>query len=339
MCLLGQRDNRYSAPVSNGPTLPDRATKDRRGTRILLIGCGFIGSHIVEELIASGRPPVVLTRSRPSEAVAGLLAGDDLHIGDAGAPEVVERVLEGVGHVIFSAGGLLPAASEQNPELDARLTLGPVRTVLEALRRRPGVTLTYLSSGGTVYGEPDETPVSEDAPTRAFGTYGLLHLACEADIRRERSEHGLHARILRCSTVYGEHQCPDRGQGAVVTFLHRIERGAPVHLYGGGGTIRDYVYAGDVARVVVELIDREDGPPILNLGASEGTSLIDLLHLAEKQVGRTAEVIQHPERGFEVHAIVLDTTWLCDLVSYEPTPLEAGIARTHAWLTAAPQRV
>jgi UDP-glucose 4-epimerase len=266
--------------------------------------------------------------------VSSLLSKSDLHIGNARDPEVLEEVLEDVGDVIFSAGGLLPAASEEEPERDRELTLEPVRAVLDALRSRPGVTLTYLSSGGTVYGEPDRVPVDEDAPTRAFGAYGRLHLDCEGEVMRHREENGLHARILRCSTVYGEHQRPDRGQGAVVTFLHRIEEGTPVEIYGDGTTIRDYIYAGDVARAVKDLLEEPEGPPIINLGAGRGTALIDVLRLAEKQVGRDAEIVRHPARSFEVHRIVLDTTRLNRLIQFEPTPLEAGIARTHEWLTA-----
>lgn len=308
--------------------------------RTLLIGCGFIGSHIVEELVAQSRPPVVLTRSRPASAVASLIAEGDLHLGDAQDAALLERALEGIDHVVFSAGGLLPAASEENPEEDERLTLGPVRAVLKALAERPGVALTYLSSGGTVYGEPERVPVDEDAPTRAFGAYGRLHLACEGEVMAAHRERGLPVRILRCATVYGEHQYPDRGQGAVVTFLHRIETGAPVHLFGEGETERDYVYAGDVARVVAALLDRRDGPPILNLGSGEGTSLAELLALAEKEVGRPAEVVRHPARGFEVHKIVLDPTRLKQLVPFEPTPLPEGVARTHRWLAAGiPERV
>jgi UDP-glucose 4-epimerase len=305
-----------------------------------VVGCGFIGSHIVEGLAGACRPPVVLTRSRPVGAVAGLIADGDLHLGDAQDAETLERALEGIGHVVFSAGGLLPAASEENPELDARLTLGPVRAVLEALERRPEVSLTYLSSGGTVYGEPERVPVDEDAPTEAFGAYGRLHLACEAEVMAAHRERGLRVRILRCATVYGEHQHPDRGQGAVVTFLHRIETGTPVHIFGDGGTIRDYVYAGDVAGVVTELLDRRDGPPILNLGSGRGTSLAELLALAEKQAGRPAEVVRHPARDFEVHQIVLDVGRLRALTGFEPTPLEAGVARTHSWLASgAPEKV
>jgi len=333
--------SRYPRPVQKASARQGNATGDRQGTRTLVIGCGFIGSRIVEELVAAGRPTVVLTRSRPADdSVAALLPDGALRVGDAADPEALEAALDGVGEVVFSAGGLLPAASEQDPERDARLTLTPVRAVLATLRARPGVSLTYLSSGGTVYGEPETIPVGEDARTEPIGVYGRLHLECEAEVMRHRSEHGGSARILRCATVYGERQLPERGQGAVVTFLHRTERGERIDLYGGGTTIRDYVYVGDVARAVLALLGRDDGSPILNVASGEGTSLIDLLRLVEKQIGHGAEIAQHPERGFDVHRIVLDIGRLRDLVDFEPTPLPAGIELTHEWLTSlAAERV
>jgi UDP-glucose 4-epimerase len=315
-----------------------RATREKEAPRTLVVGCGFIGSAIVRELTASAEPPVVLTRSRPPAATADLVPPDRLHIGDATDRDLLERALDDVDRVVFSAGGLLPAASERDPELDERLTLIPVLTILEALRLRPGVSLTYLSSGGTVYGEPKHVPVSEDEQTRPLGAYGELHLRCESEVLRHRDRHELPARILRCATVYGERQRPDRGQGVIATFLHRIERGEPIDLYGGGTTIRDYVYVRDVAGAVVALLGRRDGPTVLNVGSGEGTSLLEILRLAEKQVGKPAEVIQREERGFEVHRIVLDTTRLHGLVDLEITPLATGIERTHRWLaTHAPE--
>lgn len=282
----------------------------------------------------------MLTRSRPAEAVVDAIAPADLHLGDAADPAILAATLEGVGHVVYCAGGLLPAASEEDPERDAELTLRPLRAVLKALRERPGTGLTYISSGGTVYGEPQSVPVPETAPTDPVGSYGRLHLVCENEIERDCEEAGLRAHILRCSTVYGEHQRPDRGQGAVVTFLSHIERGAPIDIYGDSGTIRDYVYAADVARATVDLIDREDGPLILNVASGAGTSLTELVRLAEKEVGRTAEVVRHPERGFEIHKVVLDISLLQRLIEFEPTPLETGIERTHRWLIEnSPERV
>lgn len=276
---------------------------------------------------------MVLTRSRPAEEVVAVVGEDNLRLGDAADADRLEAALAGVDHVAFCAGGLLPAASERDPELDRELTLGPVLAVLAALRDRPEVTLTYLSSGGTVYGEPERLPVRESDPTAPTSTYGSLHLACEREIERARREDGLRSRILRCSTVYGEHQQPDRGQGAIVTFLHRIAREETIDLYGDGATIRDYVYATDVARALVALIDRDEAPPILNVGSGEGTSLLDLLRLAETAVGRSALINQHPEREFDIHQIVLDTTLLHETAEIEMTPLAAGIERTHRWLT------
>ncbi|HET7590887.1 MAG TPA: NAD-dependent epimerase/dehydratase family protein [Solirubrobacterales bacterium] len=311
-----------------------------QGSKILVIGCGFIGSNIVEELADLSHRPRVLTRSQPPASVARLVRNEDLLLGDAQDRELLERGLEGAEHVIFSAGGLLPAASEKNPELDAELTLGPVRAALDALRSRPGVSLTYLSSGGTVYGEPDRVPVSEDAPTVPIGAYGRVHLACERAVLEHGREQGSPVRVLRCSSVYGPHQYPDRGQGALVTFLKRIETGEPVDIFGGGESIRDYVYAGDVAKAVARLLETSEGEAILNLGSGEGTRLIDLLRMAEREAGREAQVVQHPPRAFEVGRIVLDVGRLQSLIDFEPIPLGQGVSRTRRWLSSqAPARV
>jgi UDP-glucose 4-epimerase len=304
-------------------------------TKTLVIGCGFIGSRTVEELAAAGMPTGILTRSRPPAAIRDLIPDGDLHVGDAADPELLATALDGVGAVVFTAGGLLPAASELEPKRDAELTLGPLRAVLSALRERPGISFTYLSSGGTVYGEPGHNPISEDAPVRPLGSYGRLHVQCETEILREREEHGLRARILRCSTVYGERQRPERGQGVIVTFLHRIATGIPIDLYGGGASVRDYIYVGDVARVVTALVGRDDGPAVLNVGSGEGTSLAEILELIEAEIGRPAEVIEHAAREFEVHRIVLDVSRSRELVAIEPTPLADGVGRTWEWLRAA----
>jgi UDP-glucose 4-epimerase len=283
-------------------------------------------------LSAASVPTTVLTRSRPSRAVTDLVGDGDLHLGDAGDPEVLETALEDVGAVLFTAGGLLPAASELEPERDAELTLNPLRAILAALRGRSEVSFSYLSSGGTVYGEPEHNPVPEDAALRPRGSYGRLHVQCEAEVMREHDERGLKARILRCSTVYGEGQRPERGQGAIVTFLHRVATGIPVDLFGGGTSERDYIYVGDVARVLIALAARDDGPVVLNLGSGEGTSLADVLAMVEAEIGRPAEIVQHDVREFEVQRIVLDISRLRALLPLETTPLSEGISHTWEWL-------
>src|ERR1700761_491256 len=202
--------------------LQSRSAADRRGPlirvpRTLVVGCGFIGSHVVTTLAGRGEAPRVLTRRRPAEAVAAAVAPGEMVLGDAADPELLAGALEGIERVAYCAGGLLPSASERDPERDRELTMGPIEALLGVLRERPETTLVYLSSGGTVYGDPARLPAREDDPTVPISTYGRIHLACEEEIERARRETGLRSRILRCSTVYGEHQQPDRGQGAVVT--------------------------------------------------------------------------------------------------------------------------
>ena len=311
----------------------------RRRGRTLVVGCGFIGSRVVTELIESGDTPTVLTRSRPRYGVDPRLPAKNLLVGNAGSRETVEEALEGIDQVVYSAGGLLPAASEREPERDTELTMAPLRTVLAALRERSDASIAYLSSGGTVYGDPEQIPVDEEEPTCPRGIYGELHVRCEQEVLREIRDHGLRARILRCSTVYGEGQQPDRGQGVIATFLGRIERNEPVELYGGGSTIRDYLYVGDLARIITALLPHDDGPAVLNVGSGEGTSLAKILSLVEAEVGKTATVIHHEERAFDVHRIVLDISRLQELVSIPGTPLAQGIHLTHRWLQTVAQEV
>jgi UDP-glucose 4-epimerase len=206
--------------------------------------------------------------------------------------------------------------------------------VIDAARGREATRFVYLSSGGTVYGDPREVPVNEDEPTRPRGVYGELHVRCEEVISKATREDGLRALVLRCSTVYGEGQQPDRGQGVINTFIRHIERDQPIELFGDGTTVRDYLYVGDLARIVVALLSVEDGPTTLNVGSGEGTSLIDVLRLVEAEVGRSATVIRHEERSFDVHRIVLDISRLHELVDVEQTSLVEGVHRTHDWLAA-----
>jgi len=301
---------------------------------VLVVGCGFIGSHVVGELAARGRSLAVLTRSLPPQDVAAAIDPSVLTIGDAADPAVLERALDGVSEVVYCAGGKLPAQTEESPELSTELTLGPIEALLAALREVPDVGLTYISSGGTVYGEPRQVPVPEDAPTEPRAIYGRLHLACETAIDRERRESGLRAHVLRCSTLYGEHQEPDRGQGAVVTFLDHVARGEEIVLYGDGAAVRDYLHAGDVARAIVDLFDRPQAPVVLNVGSGHGTSLAELVTLVEREVGKPARVVSRPERNFEIERIVLDITRLREQVDFRPLPLAEGISRTHAWLAS-----
>jgi UDP-glucose 4-epimerase len=314
------------APVSSSRWHPE-ASAPRRS---LVIGAGFVGTHLVRHLRARDAEVRVLTRSPLEGERRARLRGAQLVIDDATVQGIVGDALGGVDHVFYCAGGLMPAQSNLDPATDAALALPPLLRVLEELRKRPEVRLTFLSSGGTVYGNPERIPVPEDHPTEPQTSYGVMKLASEKYVLMYARLYGIGARILRCSNVYGEYQPADRGQGFVAAALARLRDGRPITLFGDGRNVRDFVYAPDVASVMVALAGREGGPALLNVGSGEGIEIIELLRLLEQVTGIEAQLEWLPDRGLDVRRIVLDVSALRRELDYAPTPLARGLAKTAA---------
>jgi UDP-glucose 4-epimerase len=304
--------------------------------RVLVVGLGFIGSHVVAALHRAGVPTTILTRSAVPGGAQGspALRIATLVRGDAADPALVGQAIEGASHVVYCAGGLMPAQSNLHPTADIELALPPLISVLEVLRQRPGIGITFLSSGGTVYGNPLRLPVDEDHPTDPITSYGVMKLASEKYIRMYTSLYGVPGRILRCSNVYGEGQPPDRGQGVIAAFLHRALTDQPMAMFGDGSVVRDYLYAGDLADLVVRLVglggigELGDKSELANVGSGVGTSLKTVVELVETVTGRAVQVEHKPGRAFDIGEIVLDISRLRRLVAFDPVPLEAGIRRT-----------
>jgi len=303
--------------------------------RVLVIGAGFIGCHVAEACLGGRLPTTVLTRSPLHPADVTRLSGADLAVGDASVRSTLAEALGGVAHVFFCAGGLMPAESNLDPSLDANLALPPLIAVLEALRERPGVGLTFLSSGGTVYGEPTEVPVPESHPTEPDTSYGVMKLASEKYALMYGRLYGLPVRILRCANVYGEHQPAARGQGFIAAALDRLSRDETIVLFGDGMNVRDFVYVRDVAALMLRLAGRPGGPAVLNVGSGDGVTLLDVLTLAERVTGRVAHREMRADRGFDVRRVVLDVSALHQIDAWSPTSLEVGIRSTWKALSAA----
>jgi UDP-glucose 4-epimerase len=301
--------------------------------RVLVVGLGFIGTHVAAALGRAGVPTTILTRSGAGGSKRGApgnaaFASATLVRGDAADPATVGQAIEGACHVVYCAGGLMPAQSNLHPTADIELALPPLICVLEALRQRPGIGITFLSSGGTVYGNPRCLPVGEEHPTDPITSYGVMKLASEKYIRMYASLYGVSGRILRCSNVYGEGQPPDRGQGVIAAFLHRALTDRPIAIFGDGSVVRDYIYAGDLADLLVRLLRLGNQPELANVGSGVGTSLKQVVGLVEAVTGRAVRVEHKPGRAFDIGEIVLDISRLRALVPFDPLPLEAGIRRT-----------
>jgi UDP-glucose 4-epimerase len=296
------------------------------GNHRLIIGCGFLGAHLAAGLARRGEEVVVLSRSfarhlpGPSDRLR-LVAGD---ARDGG---LLARILTEVDEVIFCVGGLQPASAETAPLVDRAMIIDPLRVLLTAMIRRSTGTLTFLSSGGAVYGNPCRIPVDEDHPLAPIGAYGAVRAEAERMIIAAAGSGGMSCRILRCANVYGEHQPLSRGQGAVGVFVDLIARGMPVEVYGDGSVVRDFVYVGDLVDAVAQLRGRHDAPAVINVGSGTGTSIRDLIALVEAATDRRAITCFLPSRPFDVREITLDISRLKKLIRYEPMPLAHGVSR------------
>jgi UDP-glucose 4-epimerase len=299
-----------------------------RGSGVLVVGGGFLGSHVVAGLAAEGARVTVLTRTRPDGAAASRIAGARTVVADAVDPSAIERALDNVDHVVWCAGGLLPADSNLDPIADVREALPPLLATLEALRRRPGVGLTFMSSGGTVYGNPMILPVPESHPTSPLTSHGVTKVAAEQYLGLYQDVYGVPALILRCGNVYGEGQRGDRSQGVIAAGLTGVQTGRPFPMFGDGSSERDYLYIGDVVDVVCELLQRTDVPRVVNVGSGQGATVAEVVAAIESVTGTTMTLDPRPARPGDVSRIVLDTSVLQSLVPFDPLPLRDGIALT-----------
>jgi UDP-glucose 4-epimerase len=263
--------------------------------------------------------------------------GADLIIGDIASEHALNQGLEGARHVVVCAGGLTPADSMASPMTDLRDSLEPLLAILSALKHRHGVGVTYLSSGGTVYGEPVRLPIDESHPTEPRVAHGIAKLAGEKYVALYGRLFGVPGRILRCANAYGERQAADRNQGVVAAFLQRILDDEPIVVTGDGSVVRDYLYVRDLAAIITSLIDVEGGPTLLNVGSGKGTSLRKLIGMME-EITRLAPRVEYDlSRPFDVSEIVLDISRLRETVPFHPLPLQRGLEQT--WRSLTPGQV
>jgi UDP-glucose 4-epimerase len=295
-------------------------------------GSGFIGSHLVDRLAATGREVVVLD---PRERRYDALPPEATHVeGGLEQPSRLARALEGVDVVYHLAWTTIHEVSNRDPVADVETNLVPTLRLLEACRDRGVERVVFSSSGGTVYGPVRRGPVPETHLPAPVTSYGITKLAVELYLHLFHRLHGRDNPVLRSSAPYGPRQDPLARQGAVSVFLYRVARGLPVDLWGDGSVTRDYFYVSDLVDALVACAERSlSGPRTFNLGGAEELSLTQLIERVEEAVGSEAIVRRHPARAFDAPRIVLDTGLAADELGWRPrVDLVEGLRRTAEWI-------
>jgi len=303
---------------------------------LVIGGCGFIGSHVVDQLLARNIDVRVFGR-RP-EAFRAPLPQVDYVTGDLADTSRIFEALSGVDVVIHLASTTVPATSNLDPVADITGNLIATVHLLEVMRSAGVRKIIYLSSGGTVYGVPETFPIAESHPLRPISSYGIVKVAIENYLFMEQRLHGLQHVILRVSNPYGPRQGHTGIQGIIGTYLWRLSRNEPIEVWGDGSVVRDFIHVRDLAELCVDAV-LSDATGCYNAGSGEGTSVNDIVASIDRTVqasgGAPVHPIYKPGRNFDVPRVVLDITRACNAFGWSPSKsLDEGIAETRDWVHA-----
>jgi UDP-glucuronate 4-epimerase len=304
-------------------------------------GAGFIGSHVVDRLLADGERVVVIDDFNDFYDPAVKRANVAAHLqhpaytlveGDIRDAALVERVFaeHGPRRVIHLAARAGVRPSLEEPLLYETTNVVATLILLEACRRH-GVTKLVFGSSSSVYGVNAKVPFSEDDPiAQTISPYAATKAAGELHCHAYSHLYGLPIVCLRFFTVYGPRQRPDL---AIHKFAKLIAAGKPIPVFGDGRTERDYTYVDDIVAGILGALAYEGSRfEILNLGNSRTVSLADLIAGLERALGKAAVIDRQPLQPGDVPRTFAETAKARRLLGYAPdTPIDVGLARFVAW--------
>lgn len=273
--------------------------------RVLVTGgAGFVGSHLVEALLARGDEVVVAdnlsTGSRRNVATGAELQVVDVADGDALFRAVGGRELDAVVHAAAEASVVRSVADPAHSE---RVNVRGTEAVLALARHTAAKRFVFFSTGGAIYGETAVCAI-ETSPLRPISPYGRHKLEGETLVRAA----GLSHAILRPANIYGPRQRGDLEGGVVAIFLQRWRERRELIVYGDGSAARDYVYVEDVARAVVGALSRDDSGT-WNIGTGVLTTVNGVVDAIGRYLGEAPGGVRYaPARPGELQRACVDPT-------------------------------
>ena len=291
-------------------------------------GAGFIGSHIVDALLARGDEVHVLDDLSTGYR-ENIPDGAALHIGDIREPDEIVDAIKPAAILHFAAQANVRVSVER-PAHDAEINVFGTLQILEAARRHDA-TIVLASTGGAIYGECDG-PAAENAPRRPLSPYGTSKLAAEEYLATYNRLYGTGHVSLRFANVYGSRQVAHGEAGVVSIFMGALRDGHTPQIYGDGTQTRDYVYVGDVARATLAALECSGG--VFNIGTGIETSVLELYAAIERASGLEHAAEHAPRRLGELQRSVLDVSLAARDLDWTPVvALDEGLARTWEWVS------
>ena len=270
-----------------------------------------------------------VTVVEPENAFTGRLKGEDVNLqfGSLNDVEFIKEVIElqGIQIVVHLVSTLIPGSSYEDYKREYKNVIFPTIELMELCAQK-GIRFVYFSSGGTVYGNRNDVlPFEESDPMKPISYYGWSKQMMENSIQFMHRTAGLDYLILRPSNPYGHGQNLYGKQGLVAVAIGKLLKNEPIEVWGDGSAVRDYIYVDDLAKIFVKLIEGDVHNMTLNIGSGRGYSVNDVLAFLKIVSGMDLKIVYQNPRPVDVSNMVLDTTMLRSIISYESTPFMDGV--------------
>jgi UDP-glucose 4-epimerase len=306
-------------------------------------GAGFIGSTLVDRLLAEGQMVDVVDNlstgslANLAEARADGSGRFNFHQLDVRSADLVDLMARRKPEVVFHLAAQIDVrASVADPVLDADINIVGSLRVLEGARIAGARKVVFASSGGTIYGTADHLPVKESQAQRPLSPYGVAKKAVGDYLFAYREVHGLEYAALALANVYGPRQDSHGEAGVVAIFAGRLLTGEPCLIYGDGKQTRDFVFVDDVVDAFSRAAERGSGL-LCNIGTGIETSVNDLYTALAHNAGVTQPPIYAPARPGELQRSCLDPGRAAMHLGWKPwTSVSVGTAAVLDWWRANP---
>lgn len=305
------------------------------GTVLVTGGAGFIGSHIVDRLLARSHKVHVLD-DLSSGSKKNLAAGVPLHELDMRSEKARALVTDlAPDFIVHAAAQVSVRVSMEQPALDTDLNVTGLINILTPLRDKKGTHVVFLSSGGAVYGEQECFPAPESHPVKPESVYGLSKRVGEMYLEFWSRVWGVTSTSLRLSNVYGPRQNPHGEAGVVAIFCERLLAGKSIAVNGTGKQTRDFVYVEDVAEAVGRAVDtRSVGE--FNIGTAQETTITELAERLRELACPSAEISYAPAKAGEQMRSCIDISKAKKVLGWAPSmDFRKGLGHTLEWYRTA----
>jgi UDP-glucose 4-epimerase len=297
-------------------------------------GAGFIGSHVASEMLGQGWEVVVVDdlssgKRENLNEISKKVRFYQMDICSEDLEKIFAKEKPDIVHHL--AAQISVADSVRNPVHDAMVNVVGSTNLLQNCVKHGVKKIIFSSSGGTVYGATEELPAVEELPFSAMSPYGVTKICMEYYLPFYKAEHGLDYTTLRYSNVYGPRQDPHGEAGVVAIFAQAMLSGKTPTINGDGKYVRDYVYAGDVARANYLAIDKGDGEAF-NIGTGLGVDVNQLYEMIAEAIGFENDALHGPHRPGDLRRNYLDLNKAERVLGWQPqVSLKDGLEKTVAF--------